>query len=350
MLAALGALADAEGLIDLKPAALRRFRRTGETLWDPNEDKIEIQRLADRAINSGFPAHEEELELSLRSAIVRLGKLASPDQIKVRSYLVRDGQVLSLKVWSGAAALVRGKRERDIRARISGLESYRTPPVLAHGEGGSTAFILEPVIYGSHPTSGGPRLAMTADLAQALSRGYMATMVGDRRLSKVTHPDLPGRLDHVLGGDGYPWPSDVRERAQVRRAVGRLIARDRTLPVAITHGDLVASNVIRDDQGRHHLVDWEHGRSGPAAFDLVKLVLGSGDADAAAEAIEPHMRKIGGRGWRRYRASHQLALGVAQTLSWAPEARVRAVRAGRQDRFDAEHRTRVRWLDRWLTA
>jgi hypothetical protein len=362
--ATLAALATAESALLGRAGAPRRFRRDGATLWDP-ADPADPAAFADRAIRDalttddpGADAADEDLELDLASSIVRLGKLSSPDRLKVRSYLVVDGELRSLKVWAGEVAVATGRREVDVRSRIAGIDGYRTPPILDHGEDGETAFLLEPVVRGQHPTSGAQRVAMAADLAEALAAGYGATSRGDEPLSAITHEELPSRIDAVLRDERLPWPDDddgeagaagaAGDRDQVRRRVAKLIAKDRSLPVAITHNDLVASNVIRDDDGRHHLVDWEHGRRGSPAFDLLKLVLASGDDEAALAAITPHLEAFGGRGLRRYRTAHQLALGVAQTLSWAPAARERAARAGRADRFDAEHLQRVRWLTRWL--
>jgi hypothetical protein len=356
--AALDALAVAEGALLDGPRSPRSFRRDGATIWDPSDDRIDPADFADRAVRrtlegaAGVAASDGDLalDLPLASSVVRLGKLASVDRLKVRSYLVLDGHLRSLKVWSGEVAVATGRRERDVRTRIAGIDGYRTPAILDHGQVGATAYLLEPVVRGQHPTSGAQRVAMAADLAEALSAGYAATGAGDKPLSAITHEQLPDRVDAVLGDDTLPWPDEVGDRGVVRRHVARLIAKDRSLPVAITHGDLVASNVIRDDEGRHHLVDWEHGRKGSPAFDLLKLVLGSGDEEAALAAVAPHLETFGGRGLRRYRTDHQLALGVAQTLSWAPAARERAERAGRVDRFDAEHAQRVRWLARWLAG
>lgn len=352
--AALDALATAEATLLGHEGTRRGFRRHGTTLWDPADPATDPTAFADRAVRDALTADRADhgdggdLELDLVSSVVRLGKLASADRLKVRSYLVVDGQLRSLKVWSGEVAVATGRREVDVRGRIAGIDGYRTPPILDHGQDGETAFLLEPVVRGQHPTSGAERVVMAADLAGALASGYAATSNGDKPLSAVTHDQFPTRIDEVLRDGRLPWPDEAGERDAVRRQVGKLIAKDRSLPVAITHGDLVASNVIRDEVGRHHLVDWEHGRRGSPAFDLLKLVLASGDEEAALAAVSPHLEPLGGRGLRRYRTSHQLALGVAQTLSWAPAARERAVRAGRADRFDAEHLQRLLWLTRWL--
>jgi hypothetical protein len=390
--AALQALQDAERVVVPGTTDRRRYLRDGATLWDPADDRIDATQLADRALRaerrSSEPdrrrsradrhrseadrrssradrrssvadrrsseadrrSSEAERRFALRSAIVRLGELPSPDKLEVRSYLHVDGELCSLKVWSGSTASRTGARERDIRLRIADIEGYRTPRILAHGTLGETTFLLEPVVLGRHPSSGAERVAMADDLGRALTAGYAATDAGDRRLSAVTHPSLAPRLEGVLTDTAYPWPDDAPARPRLWKGIAKLIHRDERLPTAVTHNALVASNVIRDASGRHHLVDWGHGRRGPAAFDLLKLVLYSGDDDAALAALMPHLAPLAGRGWRRYRLPQQFALGVAQTLSWAPGARERAERAGRLDRFDDEHRRRVRWLGRWLEA
>lgn len=51
-----------------------------------------------------------------------------------------------------------------------------------------------------------------------------------------------------------------------------------------------------------------------------------------------------GRGLRRYRWHEQLALGIAQLLSWGADRRKRAQAAGLLKVYDRELAQRVRWL------
>jgi hypothetical protein len=123
--AALVALADAERALLGGGAQRRVFHRQGATLWDPADDRIATARLADRAVRANGRAKEDEMVLAVHSSIARVGKLASLDRLKVRSYLVVDGEVRSLKVWSGAAAVKTGARERDVRAGRAGRVDHQ---------------------------------------------------------------------------------------------------------------------------------------------------------------------------------------------------------------------------------
>jgi hypothetical protein len=344
------ALQRAETELTGKPApSPRRYRRIGAVLLD-DEAARHATALADRVILDALDGSGTPLDLTLRCTIVRLGKLSEPALLKVRGYLEADGTLHTVKVWAGSKAVRTGHREVEIRRQIEGIPEYRSAPVLASGEREGLLFLLEPLVSGDHPRSGAERVRACADLVPDLAAGYRATGVGDRRLSTVVHARFGQRLDEAFQDGALPWPEDIRERGEVRHQLTRLVRGDPRVPVAITHGDLVASNIVRDAAGRHHLLDWEHGRLGPAAFDLIKLVLTSGAPERAVETLGPAASLLGARRWRRASFQQQLALGVAQQLSFAPAARRRAIAAGRGARFDAEHIERIRWLDRWLQA
>jgi hypothetical protein len=321
--------------------------RAGRTLWHGEVRGFDPNRLADRAARLRDEP-EEELDLALRNAIVLPGKFSRGKGVKVRSYVVVDGQLATLKVWQGFDAAVTGARERKVRARIAGIDAYRTPPILRQGEHDGVDYLLEPAVFGRHPSGDAQRLAAAVDLGGSLADAYVAAGLDDRRLSEIVHPEFRARLEAAFADPGLVWDPAWGARAATTTRLFRLVDRDRSLPGAITHGDLVASNVIRDEQGRHHLVDWEHGRRQPVAFDLVKLMLSSGDWERALRALAPAAARFDGRGVRRYRWHHQLALGLAQFVSWSAAGRRKAAAAGRLQRFDVEQRQRLSALSTLL--
>jgi hypothetical protein len=322
------------------PLAARPFLRAGRTVWHRDLRGFDPTRLADRAARLRDEP-EAELDLTMRSAIVRLGKFSRGQAVKVRSYVLLDGQLATLKLWQGFDAAVTGARERKVRALIAGIDAYRTPPILRHGEHEGVDYLLEPAVFGRHPSGDVQRLAAVVDLGRSLADAYVAVGIDDRRLSESVHPEFRARLEAAFSDPELVWdPAWGAKAATVTRLL-RLVERDRSLPGAITHGDLVASNVIRDPDGRHHLVDWEHGRRQPVAFDLVKLLLSSGDWGRAHQTLAPATARFDGRGLRRYRWEQQLALGLAQFVSWSAAGRRKAAAAGRRERFEAEQGQRL---------
>jgi hypothetical protein len=335
------ALATAEAVaIPEIPLASGPFLRAERTLWQRDLRGFDPSRLADRAARLRDEA-EGSVDLAVRSAIVRLGKFSRGAAVKVRSYVVVDGQLATLKVWQGFDAAVTGARERRVRAQIAGIDAYRTPPILRHGEQDGVDYLLEPAVFGRHPSGDRQRLEAAVELGGSLAQAYVIGGLDERPLSASVHPEFRARLEAAFADPGLVWDASWGAKASTMTRLFRLVDRDRTLPVAVTHGDLVASNVIRGEDGRHHLVDWEHGRRQPVAFDLVKLLLSSGDWERARQALVPATVRFDGRGWRRYRWDHQLALGLAQFVSWSVAGRQKADAAGRLQRFEAEQRQRL---------
>ncbi|SDU77144.1 phosphotransferase [Jiangella alkaliphila] len=325
------------------PVTSSRYLHAQRALWRTDTGQLDTDRLADVLARARPGDAEGEVELELLSAVVRLGKFSRGQTIKVRSYLALDDQPVSLKVWRGFDERTSpGRRERLVRAQIAGIDGYRSPRVLADGRIDDIDYLAETVIYGRHPSGPAERLNAAADVGTALCDGYRATMTGLRRLSATTHPAFRDRIDAALGPEpNRDWTPETL--ARLRDRVLRLIDQDRRLPVAVTHGDLVATNIIRSPDGRHHLVDWEHGRTGPVAFDLVKLILTSGDPARLLDALSATTRGFAGRR-RCYSWEEQLALGIAQFLSWSEAGRRSAAAVGRLHRYEAEHRARLRLL------
>lgn len=101
--------------------------------------------------------------------------------------------------------------------------------------------------------------------------------------------------------------------------VAGLIAQDRAVRVSWTHGDLVASNVLRTAEGQVVLVDWEHSGPGGIALDAAKLHLFSARPEETLDLVLD--------GWGRdagptaYSMEEELVLAHGLLLSRYPARR-----------------------------
>lgn len=130
----------------------------------------------------------------------------------------------------------------------------------------------------------------------------------------------PGRAAEFAGGP-------ERDRlAQVAARYDTVLARLASIPDAVVHGELYASNVLIDDPDqptRVCPVDWEMAGVGPRLLDLAALVSGRwarGDRDVIAEAyrdaMPPHVRTPS-RDFHKALDACRLTLAL-QWLGWSP--------------------------------
>ncbi|MBC7290785.1 MAG: hypothetical protein H5T83_05550 [Actinotalea sp.] len=340
---ALDALGVAERALGLAARSRTLTPRQRALVDDGDVAGLEPQRVPDphlRWTSVSGPAVRAETA----SAVVVVGKFSRSGQVKVRGYVRVDGRLATLKVWrSQGDSTALGRREREVRARIADIPDYRAPQVLAHGvaDDGSphgVDYLLEAVVHGRHPVTPDERRSAVEDLAPALADAYRAYGVRRRHLSAMMPRDLAERLDLALATEP-DWPGGERALRRARRRLLGLVQADRFVPCSLGHGDLVATNIVRQDDGRHVLVDWEHGRLMPVAFDLGKLLV-TGQADAAlrrAAGAAVQGATARGRSADRYTWEEQLLLGLCKRLAAAPERRDRAHAAGRDDAFARQH-------------
>lgn len=293
-----------------------------------------------------LPAPDARTTSLARSSLVRLGKRPRIDNVRARSFLVDDGRMLSLKALAGAGRRTTGAGEphgeQKVRRELQDLGVYPVPALLAVGTVGNVDYLLEPVIFGSMPSSPEQRFAAAVDVIERLVPAYDAAGVIDRPLSSALRPDFATAFQATLSEPWFPWPATADRSAFISK-VANLVESDLSLPCSLGHGDLSMTNVIRDDQGAHWVVDWEQGRRLPVAFDIRKLLLTSQAPAAVQDRTADVLRPFDGRGVRRYRWNHQLALGVCNEIAVAPRQRAGSQRADRVPQFDAKLATRVSW-------
>lgn len=217
------------------PQTRTPFLRSGRTLWRRDLHGFVPERLADRGARLGDEA-EETLDLDVRSAIVRFGKFSRGQAVKVRSYVMVDGRLATLKVWQGFDAAVTGARERKVRAQLAGIDAYRTPPILRHGEHDGVDYLLEPVVFGRHPSGDAQRLAPAVDLGGSLADACDAAGVDDRPPSASVHPEFRGRLEAAFADPGLVWDQAWGAKEATVARLFRFLDRDRSLPLATPTG------------------------------------------------------------------------------------------------------------------
>ena len=180
------------------------------------------------------------------------------------------------------------------------------------------------------------------ELIGRLATVYAQAGLHERALSTALPSDFMARFEASLSAPWFPWPA-AGDRVRFVRTVAGLVERDLSLPCSLGHGDMSISNVIRDEQDVHWLIDWKQGGRMPVAFDVRKLLLTTGAPDAVHERITAAIRPFEGDGVRRYQWRHQLALGVCKEMTVAPRHRAGSLKRGRLPQFEAKLQARLAW-------
>ena len=310
-----------------------------------------FEQLADPLVRRSEAPDGPVIEARSDCAAVVIGKLSSQKVAKARAYLARDGSTFSVKAWWGDDQLA--VQERRIREAWQHIPDFPAPPMLHAGtvdDDRSTSaadsrvhYVVEPLVLGRHPFSVEARVAAATDLLPSLARSWRAYGPVDRTVSDAFDTRLLRRLWPVLGDPAVRRELESLSRFRLYRRLWWLVRRNRTLPFAPGHGDMVSTNIIREPDGRHLLVDWEHGREMPIAFDVAKLLLTSGQPLEVNRRLADTLA-VFGAGPDRYRWNEQLALGVCRLLTWSSDRRDRAHAAGRGRQFDIERVAQVRLL------
>ncbi|HEY4427238.1 MAG TPA: phosphotransferase [Solirubrobacteraceae bacterium] len=151
-------------------------------------------------------------------------------------------------------------REAERRANETAAGLGLAPPVVAAFEDCLiTRFVdCEPV---------GPREVAEAaeEIAGALRRFHDS---GVRLPAGFWVPDLLARYEAVVRGRGGTPPAGYAELVSASERIAACLAGGPRRPC---HNDLLAGNIIRADDGRMMVVDWEYAGMGDPLFDLGNL-------------------------------------------------------------------------------
>jgi hypothetical protein len=186
--------------------------------------------------------------------------------------------------------LEQGKRTlfKEVRARrivssiIKDSGPIFVPRLLAYDRRGGN-WLVEEFVSGR-----GFEKQDTRRLLAAVASGFYHQTARARPLSRLI-------------GAGY-----LRERLEELDPLFPKISPESKWPVALTHGDLVRSNVLCSADGRLCLIDWELAGVRPVAIDLAQIY--RSDRDLKAEILDFLRRLDPNR--EAMPAAAQLALGV----------------------------------------
>lgn len=287
------------------------------------------------------PSDAARISARCRADVVRLGKFDIDEVTRFRAFHVTE-------VTQGSALRVQGQAdggapgvERDVAARrhVARHAPDLAPPLLEHGihRRKGVAYLREGIVAGRHPRGPDEVQRLVPPMLAQLARLYAGVGVERQRLSSVVSSRLPQRWEAVAST--HLVPSTVAD------TVRALLARDALVEVSLGHGDLVRTNllVVDDDVV---LLDWEHARSMPIAFDLAKPVFLSRAPDLTIQAMGERLPGLVARSADSYRLEEQLALALVQMLSWSVVRAARAAAAGRTHRLQRDTVARAALLER----
>lgn len=280
--------------------------------------------------------------------LLRLGKFDVDAEVRLRAFYVGRGEETSCLRLQGHVDPKTPGVMRAVRARRQVAEHAPTlaPTLLEHRiiEESDLGYLRETVVRGRPPKNRGEVEALCLPVASRLQELHRGVGIEARPLSVAASDDL------AEGWRAFGTADEVPDR--LRRCVEDLIAADRDVEVSLCHGDLVASNILvfgaAPPEGNFALVDWEHARKAPIAFDLAKLHLNAREPAHASDLLRYALGGTVGVAAGSYRLEEQLALAQVQMLSWHRHRVARARAAGRLERLQEDTRRRVELLESLL--
>lgn len=201
-----------------------------------------------------------------------LAKFDLRGEPKLRAHYVEHRLTLAV----APRPTVRGARDgvlNAVRAHdvVSAHAPDLIPPLLAHGRvGRRVRYLVEEWVPGDPVRTGVGLAGAAAQILDGLARVHRGHGVRSASLSQRWGKGFAERWEATRTSGILP--------DEVGTRVADLVAADRELRISWTHGDLVASNVLRSPGGEVVLVDWEHSHEGVIMQDAAKLHLFSADS------------------------------------------------------------------------
>lgn len=270
--------------------------------------------------------------------VLAVAKFDLRQELKLRAHYVEPQLTLAV-----APAAPRGQAHRDaVRNAVAAHDVVSrhapqlVPALVAHGRLGRRArYLVEEWVEGVPVLTGAGLAGAAAELLEGLARVHAGHGVGSLRLRDRWGDLLALRWEEIRATDLLP--------AGVGEQMAGLIAADRSLRHSWTHGDVVASNVLRTLEGRLALVDWEHSRVDVLMRDAAKLHLFSSRAEETLDQVLTVFGHDAGPG--AYTAAEELALAHAHLLSSYPARSAALVGHPRERVYQRQVRRQVERLE-----
>ena len=269
---------------------------------------------------------------SVAADVVTLAKFDLGEQTKLRAHYVATGLTVAAQppVRHGTDGTQNAVRAHEVVARHApGL----APRMLAHGQlVGGVRYVVEEWVDGAPVMTREGLCEVAPDVLRGLARLHDGYGVTHLAAGTVRGEVFAQRWARTV--DTGVVPPVLAER------LARVLEDDRMVRVSWTHGDLVASNVLRTPDGRVVLIDWEHSREDLLMKDAAKLHLFSaepgrtlGQALDLLAGDEPETAVAG-----------ELALAHAQLLSRYADRRATLVGHAREAIYEQQVRRQVQLL------
>lgn len=296
----------------------------------------DVERLIPRPLRAGWAVETgdvQELTARLRADALVLAKFDIRDRVKLRAAYSHDGLTVSI--------------QPPVVTGLNGVERA----VLAHRIVDRHA----PGLMPSHVAHG----ALTRGLPYLVERWLDGSALGSAVELDKAAPEILSGLASVHAGHGVRrvalstaqrgpllerWRR-VRQTGIIPEPLGdwvaQLIDRDLDLRWSWTHGDMVASNVVRTASGIV-LVDWEHSSEAPIMRDAAKLHLYAADPertlDLVLSSFDPRTDQAS------YSLAEDLALSHVELLNRYPLRRQALAGHARAEIYERQVRRQVERL------
>jgi hypothetical protein len=308
-----------------------------------------LRRLPVDERDTGGPgAVRGQVAAASAASMVRLSKFSTHRDVRARVFYLDRATPVTMKIVVGAG-VSRARLEREIEVRQALAASSDNPagPLLDVGLTDEHCYLVEPVVFGSHPRGPQEKQAVAARLVSRMVQLHRRNGVADEPFE--LHPQLLPRIGRLVADP--VWAGAVADPAAVVERAAALVADAPVMPTGWCHGDLGFSNIIHADDGGEVLIDWEYGGRLPVAADLAKLIVMSPQPDDLVTQLlgEASPDDIGARPGRAPVLA-QLTTALIRELSWWEGRRRRAAAAGRLDNYNRGLRRRARLVHALIRA
>jgi len=318
----------------LKPRLLpRKFHYASRSAWSTGAgyDTLPQDQQPQRA-------SQGHVRTRLRAESLLIGKFDVDEEVRLRAFYPKPG--LSIRYQTG------GKTNGVTRTVNAHKKVHRyapnlMPTVREHGTilNGRGAFLIEETVKGETATRTELETLMVP-LTQQLHAVHQGVGIADKKASSILgHRARERWEDFVKLHDLDP---------QLDQKVKKLLDRDALLEVSLTHGDLVNSNILVDEDD-FVLVDWEWSMTKPIAFDLSKMIINVPDIDTTLRNVQTGLGEVGTRK-SHYSFREQVALALVQALTFYKRQLHRARKAKRLGPLKRQTTKRVNALTKLLEA